>query len=215
MNKIYSAAIFDLDGTLLNTLKDLHSSVNYALKAFSYPLRSEEEVKGFVGNGIKRLISLAVPYDGADKEGVYKVFMRHYIKHCNDNTEPYPGIDKTLKALEERGVKTAIVSNKNHVAVEELRRIYFPSVSVSIGEDEENGIRKKPFPDSVNRAIELLGARREDCVYIGDSEVDILTAKNSSLSCLSVTWGFRDRDFLIKNGAETLVDSAEDLLKFF
>lgn len=211
----YDTAVFDLDGTLLNTLEDLQRSTNYALRQFGYPERSVDEVKSFVGNGIMRLITLAVPNEKSDIRGVYDCFMSHYVKHCNDCTRPYDKIKEAIGELEKMGVKTAIVSNKNHVAVERLRDIYFPEISVAIGENEAEGVRKKPYPDAVELALKELGADKNRAVYIGDSEVDVKTAENCGMDCLSVSWGFRSKERLKESGAKVIVDSPEDLLKFF
>lgn len=211
--KIYDTYIFDLDGTLLYTLGDLTNSVNHAMREFGYHEYSTEDVKKMVGNGIKKLIERAIP-DGTDNpkyEHVYSVFMEHYLKHSLDTTRPYEGIMEMLGTLKGQGKKMAVVSNKYCKATEELCKHFFSDyISVAIGESES--VRKKPAPDSVFEAIKRLGADKGGCVYVGDSEVDIETARNSGLPCISVLWGFREKDFLISHGAETFVESPKELI---
>lgn len=214
----YKTALFDLDGTLLNTLKDLSDSVNHVLKEFSYPPVPEIKIRSYLGNGIKRLLALSLPNDVSEAEfdKVYAAFMPYYLAHCGDFTKPYNGIEYTLKILKERGIKMAIVSNKNHVACEELKNKYFSRfIDVAIGENESAGIRKKPAPDTVNEALRRLNAEKSSSVYIGDSEVDKTTADNAGIDCISVSWGFRDKELLDTLGSKALIDKAEDLLEFF
>ena len=198
----YSTVIFDLDGTLLNTLEDLCDSVNYALSQYKMPKRTLEEVRHFVGNGVEKLMERAVP-DGKDNplfEEAFSCFKEYYLIHCNDKTGPYPHIMELLKALKDQNVKMAIVSNKYDAAVKELNNMYFGDyVTVAIGESA--GVRKKPAPDTVEAAIKELGVSKEECVYVGDSEVDHQTALNSGLRCISCLWGFRTKDELLKAGA--------------
>jgi phosphoglycolate phosphatase len=198
----YSTVIFDLDGTLLNTLEDLCDSVNYALSQYEMPKRTLEEVRHFVGNGVEKLMERAVP-DGKDNplfEDAFSCFKEYYLIHCNDKTGPYLHIMELLKALKDQNVKMAIVSNKYDAAVKELNNMYFGDyVSVAIGESA--GVRKKPAPDTVEAAIKELGVSKEECVYVGDSEVDHQTALNSGLRCISCLWGFRTKDELLKAGA--------------
>ena len=209
----YDTYIFDLDGTLLDTLADLHASVNYALRSIGMPERSLEEVRTFVGNGVRLLMERAVP-DGTDNvrfDEAYQQFRSHYLIHSQDSTCPYPGIMDTLQTLHDEGKQIAVVSNKFYKATEELCRHFFGElVSVAIGERE--GIRKKPAPDTVNEALRQLGARCDGAVYIGDSDVDIATARNSGLPCISVLWGFRDKDFLKQHGATTFVTTPCEIL---
>lgn len=210
------AIIFDLDGTLLNTLEDLYLSANAALKSFGMPERTMEEVRRFVGNGVRNLMIRCVP-DGEKNpcfEECLSAFKVHYGEHLNDHTGPYPGILKILGELSLKGFSMAIVSNKLDSAVKELSRDYFKGlIPVAIGEAEEKGIRKKPAPDTVYTAMEELGVRKEDCVYVGDSEVDLETAANAGIPCVLVSWGFRERAILTGMGAECIVDTAEELLK--
>lgn len=191
----YDTVIFDLDGTLLNTLEDLKDSVNYALREAGMPERSLEEIRCFVGNGVRRLMELSVPggLDNPEFEKVFQVFKEHYSLHCNDKTGLYPHIEELFKELQERGMKLAIVSNKFHDAVQDLKKQYFAEyISVAIGEKE--GIRRKPAPDTVLAALKELGSSRKNAVYVGDSEVDIATAGNVGMDCIAVTWGFRTKE---------------------
>ena len=211
---MYKTVVFDLDGTLLDTLDDLWLSVNAALQKFGLPVRTRDEVRAFIGNGIVKLMQRASGLlEGERFDGVLAEFKRHYGEHCEDNTKPYEGIMLLLQELRARGVQTAVVSNKADFAVKKLAESYFQGLlQEAVGEDEEHGIRKKPAPDSLLAVMERLGADRQATVYVGDSEVDIQTANNALVPCVSVTWGFKDREFLIKNGATVLVDSVEELL---
>mgnify|MGYP003520080294 FL=1 len=207
--------IFDLDGTLLNTLNDLAASTNYALRWAGMPEHSVDDVRRFVGNGVKKLMERAIP-DGLDNpkfDETYATFRKHYLEHSLDTTKPYSGIPEALAELKRRGKKLAIVSNKFYAATQELARHFFPeTIEVAIGEREN--IRKKPAPDTVLEAMRQLGVGKEGTVYIGDSDVDIDTARNVGVPCISVLWGFRDRDFLIEHGATHLISKPEELLKF-
>lgn len=209
----YNTYIFDLDGTLLSTLGDLAASCNYALRSCGMPERSLDEVRQFVGNGVKMLMIRAVPggEENADFEKAYAIFREHYMHHNLDTTAPYPGIMDMLKRLSEGGAKLAVVSNKFYAATQELVAHFFGDyVKVAIGEREQ--IRKKPAPDTVIEALRQLGADANSAVYIGDSDVDIDTARAAEMPCISVLWGFRDKDFLIQHGAETLVESPEEIV---
>lgn len=210
--KQYDTYIFDLDGTLLNTLTDLAASTNYALRSAGLPEHSVDDIRRFVGNGVKKLIERAVP-DGLDNpnfDDVYATFREHYLLHERDTTKPYPGIIEMLERLKMMNKNIAVVSNKFYNATQSLCRHFFGEyVSVAIGEREN--IRKKPAPDTVIEALNQLGAGRENAVYIGDSDVDIATACNSGLPCISVLWGFRDKDFLIRHGGTTFISSPEEL----
>ena len=211
----YNTYIFDLDGTLLDTLRDLAASTNYALRQHGIPEHSIDDVRRFVGNGVRLLMERAVP-DGAanpDFEATFATFREHYMHHSLDTTRPYPGIPETLAELKARGCRLAVVSNKMMAATVELCRHFFPdTVEVAIGEHEAEGIRKKPAPDTVFAALRELGVDKEGAVYVGDSDVDIQTAHNAGLPCISVLWGFRDRAFLLNHGATTFVASPEELL---
>jgi phosphoglycolate phosphatase len=207
--------IFDLDGTLLDTLGDLAASVNYALQAHHMPTHSMDDVRSFVGNGVRLLMERAVPGGAANPqfEEAFATFRQHYMEHSLDTTRPYDGIPEMLAALRSRGYRTAVVSNKFYAATQELCRHFFAdSIEVAIGEHEAEGIRKKPAPDTVNEALRQLGVSRERAVYVGDSDVDIATAKASGMPCISVLWGFRDRQFLLEHGATTFISHPQELL---
>lgn len=207
-----NSCIFDLDGTLLNTLADLRESTNYALKKFDFPVRSTEEIRNFVGNGLRMLIRRAVP-NFADEETVDRVLAEmkaHYREHYHDGTVPYDGILPFLRKMKNCGFRMAIVSNKADPMVQLLRTLYFDDlISVAVGELE--GVARKPAPDLVEIAMHRLGCTAENAVYIGDSEVDIETAKNAGLPCLSVGWGFRDEEILHNAGAKTIYHSPAEL----
>ena len=226
----YNTYIFDLDGTLLDTLQDLAASCNYALRTHGMPEHTTDDVRRFVGNGVRLLMERAIP-DGAqnpDFEATFATFREHYMHHSLDTTKPYPGIPEVLAELKARGCRLAVVSNKMMAATQELIRHFFPdTIEVAIGEHEAEGIRKKPAPDTVYAALKELnvmipppkvGGDRgglnngQSVVYVGDSDVDIQTAHNAGLPCISVLWGFRDRDFLTKHGAETFVSLPSELL---
>lgn len=198
----YKAVVFDLDGTLLDTLDDLTNSVNAVLEKYGIAAYSREDVRSFVGNGIRRLLQLTVP--GAEQhpqfEQIVTEFKEHYGIHCMDETEPYPGVMALLDWLQREGYLVAIVSNKADFAVKKLRDVYFRDlVPVAIGEKE--GCRKKPAPDSVWAALKELGCEPAEAVYVGDSDVDLLTAQNADMPCIAVSWGFRSREFLVEHGA--------------
>jgi phosphoglycolate phosphatase len=207
--------IFDLDGTLLNTLEDLADSVNAALAEVGLPQRTLEEIRNFVGNGAERLIrrSIGSDDDEALVQKVLAIYKRHYDKNCQNKTDLYPGIGALLLQLKEEGYKMGIVSNKHQEAVKPLYEAYFESlIDVAIG--QQAAYRKKPDPDAVFLAIQALDAERERAVYIGDSEVDLETARNASLPCVLVTWGFRDRVLLEAEGGKYFAETPEDILKF-
>ena len=210
---MYEAVIFDLDGTLLDTLDDLWDSVNAALEKYGLPLRTREEVRWFVGNGIAKLIERATgEVEKEVYEGVFAEFKRRYAAHCEDKTKPYEGIMSLLARLKAQGIKTAVVSNKADFALKKLAQSYFDGLLLeAVGENEEAGIRKKPAPDSVLAVMQSMGVGTRSTVYIGDSDVDLQTAKNAGVDCIAVTWGFRDRAFLIEHGATVLVDTATEL----
>ena len=211
----YQTYIFDLDGTLLDTLGDLAASVNYAMRTHGMPEHSVDEVCRFVGNGVRRLMERAVPGGAVHPafEAAFATFRRHYMEHSLDTTRPYEGIPEMLQELKRRGRHTAVVSNKFDAATKELCRHFFPdTIDVAVGEHEAEGIRKKPAPDTVLQALSQLGVGQEGAVYVGDSDVDIQTARNSGLPCISVLWGFRDREFLLAHGAETFVSQPSELL---
>jgi phosphoglycolate phosphatase len=210
-NKI-DTVIFDLDGTLLDTLGDLADSVNYALGRFDMPPKSDAQVKSYVGNGIRNLMRRAVP-GGEDNplfEKAFGAFKEYYNDHCNVRTKAYDGILELIRELKDKGYHIAIVSNKVDSAVKNLRNDYFENIEVAIGDRE--GMRIKPAPDSVNLALEELGKTSKSAIYVGDSDVDIETARNSGLPCISVLWGFRDKEFLVNHGAEIFANKPSDIL---
>lgn len=212
----YSLAIFDMDGTILDTLQDLADCINVILEKYGMPERTIDQVRQFVGNGIRRLIHLAVPDGTAPdlEERFYQDYLLYYQIHCGDHTRPYGGITELLSALKAQGCRIAVVSNKADGAVQSLCEQYFPGFfDYAVG--ERAGISKKPAPDSVNEVLQKLGFTPDQAVYIGDSEVDILTARNAGMDSLIVTWGFRDEAFLKESGAVTLVRKPEEISKFF
>jgi phosphoglycolate phosphatase len=209
----YTSVIFDMDGTLLDTLEDLCISINHALALHGLPERERANTRRNLGNGMDYLVEHSVPQD-TPPELVTQVgedFRAHYALHASDHTRPYPGVLELLDTLEARGVRTAVVSNKGDFAVQELVRDLFAGrFGCAMG--EHDGLARKPAPDMVYAAMRELGVSREGCVYVGDSEVDLATARNSQLPCISVSWGFRDRDELVEAGATTIVSSCDELL---
>lgn len=195
--------LFDLDGTLLNTLDDLKSAVNHTMKAFGYPERTREEVRRFVGNGAARLLQLAVPA-GEDWQLPLAEFQRYYREHCQEATAPYPGIPAALEALSAYPI--AIVSNKPDAATKRLCEMYFPGI---YAQGEQPGCPRKPAPDMVRAAMARIGVDR--CVYVGDSEVDVLTAANAGVPCLSVLWGFRDKAEIQAAGGRHFCESTAQM----
>lgn len=212
--KQIDTVIFDLDGTLLNTLEDLTDSVNFALKTCNMPQRTIEEVRCFVGNGVRNLMLRAVPQGEENPrfEEAFSLFKKYYGEHCNDKTRPYDGVRKLMETLKEQGYALGIVSNKIDSAVKELNHRYFADlVEVAIGERE--GVLRKPAPDTVLTALEELGKKKENAIYVGDSEVDVATARNVGMPCISVLWGFRDKEFLKEQGADVFAQCPEDVRK--
>lgn len=205
--------IFDLDGTLLNTLEDLRDSTNFALKSAGLPERSLDEVRRFVGNGIRKLIERAVPEgtDAALTDSVFAAFKTHYTANCEVKTAPYSGIHELLRSLKDRGVKLGVVSNKADLPAKKLISHYFRDAFDSVVGERE-GVRKKPAPDSVFETARSLGCEMADTVYIGDSDVDFRTAENAGCKCVLVSWGFRERSLLESFGAP-VSDSAQELLE--
>lgn len=208
----YKTYIFDLDGTLLDTLNDLHASCNYALRTHGMPERSLEEVRQFVGNGVKKLMERAIP-NGLENplfEETLQTFRQHYLLHNLDTTLPYPGIMEMLQQLKAQGKRIAVVSNKFYAATQDLCKHFFgDTIQVAIGERED--IKKKPAPDTVLEALRQLQVTRQDAVYVGDSEVDVETARNSGIPCISVLWGFRSKSFLLSHGATTFIETPNEL----
>jgi len=210
----YKAVIFDMDGTILDTLEDITASVNAALSGLGFPTRTIEEIRRMVGNGNRKLCERAVP-EGAGAETVEKVFLAfhaHYKIHSADTTRPYAGMLPLLKELKKAGVRLAVVSNKADYAVRDLCDAYFPGIFDTAAGDRE-GIRRKPAPDAVLEVMRTLRVSDTECVYVGDSEVDEETARNAGLPCVAVTWGFRSKKRLREQGAETFAETMEDLEK--
>lgn len=205
--------IFDLDGTLLDTLGDLAASVNYALRMHGLPERSLREIRSFLGNGIRYLMEHAAgdAAEGRAFEAVFQTFRSYYIAHCLDTTQPYPGILPLLAELKEKGVKMAIVSNKLHPAVQELNRRFFSNcITSAVGESAT--VRRKPNPDAVLAALHELHSSPNRALYVGDSEVDLATARNAGLPCCLVLWGFRDESFLrTLPGASAFIHKPQEL----
>ena len=201
--------IFDLDGTLLNTLEDLKDATNFALSKFGYPERSLEEVRCFVGNGVKKLIERAVPDNCENVDECLCVFKKNYSENMCNHTAPYNGILKILLDLKSYGVKIGVVSNKFDSAVKDLCKKYFGDlVDVAIG--QADNVPKKPAPDAVFKAMKELNAEKSTTVYVGDSDVDVETAKNANLVSIGVTWGFRSRKDL--EGADFIIDNPCDIV---
>lgn len=211
----YTTVIFDLDGTLLNTLDDLASSVNFALRENGMQERTIDEVRRFIGNGIRMLMKRSVPEgtDEATYERAFNAFQKHYKQNSRKLTAPYEGVIEMLYDLKNKGYKLAIVSNKIDFAVKDLREEFFSDIiEVAIGDSKDT--RNKPEPDMVYKALELLGEKRENAIYVGDTDVDMETAKNSGMDCISVSWGFRTRDELEGYNASMIADTPEDIKKF-
>ena len=213
---MYSTVLFDLDGTLLDTLDDLTDAVNFALKGQGLPDCTREEVRNFIGNGIVMLLSRAAKdrASEADADKMVADFKEYYAAHWQDKTRPYDGVIELLSALKAEGRKVGVVSNKVDFATKGLCKACFGDlIDVAIGENEAAGVPRKPIPDGIFLAMRALSSELKDTVYVGDSEVDIQTAKNAGIPCISVTWGFKDREFLVQNGATHLVSTIEELQK--
>lgn len=210
---MYKAILFDLDGTLLNTLDDLNESMNKVLTENGYKEQTKDETRRFVGNGVRKLVERSLPGESAEfYDKIEAQFKECYAKNMRNKTAPYEGIEELLKALKERQVRVGVVSNKFDGAVKSLcKEIFGEYTQVAVG--ERAVVRKKPAPDSVLAAIDELGVKKEETIYAGDSDVDIETAKNAGIKSIGVTWGFRDRELLISCGADFLADRAEDILK--
>lgn len=207
--------VFDLDGTLLNTLDDLTAAVNYGLAACGLPARSRDEVCSFVGNGMERLIALSVPEGSSEntRQAVFAAFKEYYAQHGQDQTAPYPGIIELLAALREAEIPMAVVSNKLEEAVECLRAHYFGEY-IRVAAGDRPGRQRKPAPDSTFAALEQLDLAPEEALFVGDSDVDIMTAENAGMPCLSVSWGFRDEAFLLAHGAKAIAATAEEATQY-
>ena len=206
------AVIFDLDGTLLNTLGDLCDSVNFVLGSYGFPTRSLKEVNSFIGNGIGELIRRSLPQNEQDKfDDALEKFREYYGEHSNVKTCVYDGLIPMLEKLRAEGYKIGVVTNKVDFAAKALCKEYFGSL-VDIALGDRVGVPRKPEPDAVYEAMSVLGV--ESAVFVGDSDVDIATAKAANLPCIAVTWGFRDRAFLEEHGGEIFANTAEDLYRY-
>lgn len=209
----YTTYIFDLDGTLLDTLLDLANAVNFAMRSKGYPERTTGEVRSFIGNGIKVLIKRAVP-DGTssgDYAEALEIFTKYYLEHIADNTKPYDGMIDVVKTLKSNNCKVAVLSNKAHFAAQAVVKDFFGDIfDIVVGKMDE--FPSKPEPDSLFYTIKNLGVEAEECVYIGDSDVDVLTAHNAGLPCIGVTWGNRDEDILVSSGAEYIANTPKEIL---
>lgn len=209
----FNTIIFDLDGTLINTLEDLMNSVNFALEKYNFPHRNLEEIQSFVGNGVKKLVELSSPEDTSKKvvAKLLEIFKEHYKENSMVKTAPYEGIIEMLDEVNKAGIKTAVVTNKMQDAAIDVVRHYFGDrIEGVIG--QVDGLPQKPAPDGVWKAIEKLGSKLEDSIYIGDSEVDCATAHNANLPIIGCTWGFRDKSVLEENNAEYIIDKPCEIL---
>lgn len=210
----YNTYIFDLDGTILDTLDDLRNAVNFAMRSKGYPERTVDEVRNFIGNGIRVLIKRAVPQGTGDEdyEQALEIFTKYYLEHIADYTKPYDGIVDVINSLRRSGCKVAVVSNKAHFAAQAVVKDFFGDIfDTVVGKKDE--FPSKPEPDSLLHTIKSLGADKEKCIYIGDSDVDVLTAHNAGLPCIGVTWGNRDEEVLLASGAEYIARTPSDILK--
>ena len=207
----YNTVIYDLDGTLLNTLGDLAAAVNYAMRVYGWPEHSEEAVCSMVGNGMEKLIRRAMPEGEEGFEEVLRTFKSYYADHSDDLTCAYEGVEALLETLANAGVKQAIVSNKGDPFVKELNQKYFSRwITQAVGEQE--GVRRKPYPDSVHKIMNEWGCDPARVLYVGDSEVDVKTAQNAGVDCVAVTWGFRTQEVLLEAGAKTLIHQPQELV---
>lgn len=206
------AVIFDLDGTLLNTLGDLASSVNFALRECGYPERTVDEVRSFIGNGVVMLMRRSVPKgtNEADEKACFEKFRAYYLEHMEDTTAPYDGVNELIEKLSARGIKTAVVSNKLDAGVKGLCEKYFPGLTCAFGVNNES--ERKPAPANVFKALSKLKVEKSEALYVGDSEVDVQTAQNAGLEMVGVTWGYRSRETLVSAGANHIVEKPEKLL---
>lgn len=211
---IYKTVIFDLDGTLLNTLDDLVDSINYVLKQMSFPTRSTAEIRSFVGNGVGALVKAVLPEDISEEQTLKftETFKMRYKEHLQDKTRPYDGILELLEELKAQGARMAVVSNKYDSAVKMLCKEYFDEwIAEAVGESKT--VRRKPSPDGVLSAMKALGGQQDTTIYVGDSEVDVQTAQNAGIRCVAVTWGFRDKEVLVQAKADFIIDRPQELLE--
>ena len=213
---MYNTVIFDLDGTLLNTIDDLADAVNFVLRKFGWQEHTVNQVRSHVGNGIRNLMKRSVPegFENPQFEEAFLAFKEYYQAHCQVKTSAYPGIMELLNTLYKKGYKMAIVSNKAHGAVEELNQIYFKEyIDVAIGENEEKGIKRKPASDMVYQALDRLGSKKEEAVYVGDSDVDKATADNAGMECVLCQWGFRELELLQSLKPKAIIERPIELVR--
>lgn len=205
------AVLFDLDGTLLDTLQDLMEAVNYTCRQYGFPTHSYAAIRSFVGNGVKKLVERAIPEQEHGRfDEVFDTFKQYYEAHMEDKTAPYEGVLRLLARLKAEGYATAVVSNKFDSAVQALSAKYFPAlIDVAVGESET--VRAKPAPDAPLLAMKTLGVTAEECLYVGDSDVDVVTARACGVADVAVTWGFKDREVLVAAGASRFADTPEAL----
>ena len=207
------AVLFDLDGTLLDTLPDLVTVTNATLREAGYPERSREEIRWMIGNGSVNLLKRALPSPELFTEALFQEMIRNYIRYQNTETKPFPGVMELLSTLQERGIRTAIVTNKPYEAAEEVAKTYFPGLM-----DFTVGIRQgeavKPDPHTALEAMRHFGVSPEECLYVGDSDTDVETAKNAGVRCLSAAWGYRGQAFLKEHGATTVIEQPEEVLEY-
>lgn len=209
--------VFDLDGTLVDSIVDLGNAVNFALKEYNLPLHPMGDYYGFVGNGMEDLVRRSMGAVGGDDElyvKVRKVFDEHYNAHCNDNTVPYEGVGELLDALAGANIKTAVLTNKAQQYVGGILKKCFPAHSFSAFYGQRQGVERKPHPQSFELLLSELGVKKEDCLYIGDSEVDVKTAINAGVDLVAVTWGYRQEEILINAGAKALVSTPKEILNY-
>lgn len=215
MSNKYRIIIFDLDGTLVDSLDDIHTAVNFSLENYGYPVRTKDEVRTFVGNGIRNLIERAVPTDisSEDIDNVFTTFKEYYNEHAVDKTYPYEGMMEFLEKLNAHGFKVGISTNKVQAAVDSVYNKYFKDVcDIALGDSPAR--KRKPSSDSVDEIVKFYGGNLKEVLYIGDSEVDIETAKNSNVDVVSVTWGFRSKEELMDAGADIVIDSITELERY-
>lgn len=209
--------VFDLDGTLVDSIADLGNAVNFALKEYNLPLHPMSDYYGFVGNGMEDLVRRSMGDKGADDQlyaKVRKAFDGYYNAHCNDNTVPYEGIAELLYELKSKNIKTAVLTNKAQQYVGGILAKCFPDHSFAAFYGQRNGVERKPHPQGFELLLSDLGVKKEDCLYIGDSEVDVKTAQNAGVDLVGVTWGYRSKDVLVNAGAEILADTPKEILSY-
>jgi len=209
----YDAVLFDMDGTVVDSLADITDAVNYAMRHFGMAERTPEQVRSHLGNGARRLLAGLLP-DAAEAflEEMLACYLPYYAVHTGDRTRPYDGILPLMEKLKAAGIRLAILSNKPDAAVQPLVETYFAGL-VELAVGERAGVRRKPAPDMIDAAANALGVDRGRCLYVGDSEVDVATAANAGIDCAAVTWGYRSREELLRAGAKTIIDRPEELLR--